>query len=119
MAKLSENLVSAISASAVLALADDVPFVSNYDVSSSFSNAKPIFTAALREIIMSSPFKNYSLDPVPSFLIKKIVDILLPSMTTLVYLSLSTGVFPESMKCDIVKPLLKKTSLDPSQKENH
>ena len=52
-------------------------------------------------------------DPIPTFLLKKLLPVLAPSLLRLVNLSLSTGVFPDEMKVALVTPLLKKSSLDP------
>ena len=55
--------------------------------------------------------KSCSLDPLPTFLLKDCVDILLPSLTKLVNASLSEGLFPDDFKKAIVTPLIKKSSL--------
>ena len=47
----------------------------------------------VRKIIKNSPRKSCLLDPVPTFLLKDCVEILLPSITKLVNLSLAEGVF--------------------------
>ena len=52
-----------------------------------------------------------SLDPVPTFLLKDCVEILLMSITKLVNLSLAEGVFPQKFNKTVVTPLIKKTSL--------
>ena len=63
------------------------------------------------KFIKDSPSKSCSLDPWPTFLVKGCIDILLPSITKLVNMSLQDGVFPEPFKKAIVTPLIKKTSL--------
>lgn len=47
------------------------------------------------------------------------LDILLPHITTIINDSLSTGVFPLEYKSAIVRPLLKKNSLDPNCLKNY
>ena len=58
------------------------------------------------------PNKHCHLDPVPFMVFKKLAPYLKSEITTLVNLSLSRGVFVESWKTSIVKPLLKKIGLD-------
>jgi hypothetical protein len=48
----------------------------------------------LCEIVLNSPCKSCSLDPWPTFLIKENIDIVLPSLTKLVNMSLSQAIFP-------------------------
>ena len=49
------------------------------------------------------PLQNHVLDPVPTFLLEDYVEILLPSITKLVNLSLAEGVFPQKFKKVVVK----------------
>ena len=58
-------------------------------------------------------------DPAPTWLIKKCLDILITPITKIVNLSLSTGVFPRSMKQARVKPLIKNHNLDCDTLENY
>ena len=66
----------------------------------------------MKKIIMSSKPKSCSLDPVPSPIIKECVDELTPVICRIINLSLETATFPQKYKHAIVKPLLKKPSLD-------
>ena len=63
---------------------------------------------------MKSPSKSCLLDPWPTFLVKECIDILLPSITSLVNCSLSEGVVPDEFKMAIVIQLTKKSSLPPN-----
>ena len=49
-------------------------------------------------IVMSSAVKSCSLDPVPTFLLREFVDLLLPYVTCMVNSSLSQRRLPESQK---------------------
>ena len=71
------------------------------------------------KFIKESPAKTCSLDPWPTFLVKRCTDILLPSLTKLVTLSFQNGIFPESFKNAIVAPLIKRTSLSKEHLENY
>ena len=71
------------------------------------------------KIIKNFPTKSYLLDPVPTFLLKDRVEILLPSITKLVNLSLAQGVFPQKFKKVVVTPLIKKASLPSEDFKNY
>ena len=73
----------------------------------------------VRKIIMESPTKHCSLDPLPTWLLKKCIDSLLPCITQIVNESLSSGVVPSTFKTARVVPLIKKSSLDSSQLSNY
>ena len=62
----------------------------------------------LRKIICKSPNKQCILDPIPTWLIKQNLDILMPAFTSIVNTSLSSGMFPTALKEAVVTPLLKK-----------
>ena len=63
------------------------------------------------KIISKAPTKSCLLDPLPTFLIKECIDILLPSVTKLVNCSLREGLVPDGFKNAVVTPLMKKASL--------
>jgi hypothetical protein len=67
---------------------------------------------------MSSPVKSCSLDPVPTFIVRECVDLLLPYITCMVNASLSQGRLPDLQKHAIVVPLLKKSGLDTADMAN-
>jgi hypothetical protein len=59
------------------------------------------------ELISAAASKSCELDPLPSSLIKALPS-LQPTITSIVNQSLASGVFPDSYKTAIVRPLLKK-----------
>ena len=70
-------------------------------------------TSEISKIIKASKKATCSLDPVPTNLLADhYLDTLLPTLTNLVNRSLMTGTFPEELKHALVRPLLKKPSLD-------
>jgi len=73
----------------------------------------------IRRVIMASPTKSCMLDPIPTFLLKEVVDDLLPFLTAMVNTSLREGYVPGSQKHAVVSPLLKKSSLDPAEMKNY
>jgi len=69
--------------------------------------------STIRKYIMSASSATCDLDPVPSKLIKsELLEILLPAITNIVNLSLSSSTFPDNFKHALIKPLLKKSNLD-------
>ena len=73
----------------------------------------------LRRIIMNSPSKSCSLDPIPTFILKEVIDILLPFLTVMCNASLQEGLLPVSQRHAIITPLFKKQSLDPTELKNY
>ena len=72
-----------------------------------FSSFQVVTESEVLKFIKEAPSKTCSLDPCPT----QCVDILLPSLTKLVNLSLKNGIFPYPFKQAIVTPLLKKSTL--------
>ena len=68
---------------------------------------------------MTSPTKSCSLDPVPTFLLREFIDLLLPFVTRMVNASLVRGRLPASQRHAIVTPRLKKQGLDTSDMSNY
>ena len=56
--------------------------------------------------------KSCESDPIPTWLLKNCLNELIPIVTLIINLSLQNGVFPDSMKCAIVRATLKKPNLD-------
>ena len=71
------------------------------------------------KIINKSPTKSCLLDPLPTFLIKECIDILLPPITKLVNCSLQEGLVPDGLKKAVVTPLVKKASLPVEDLKNY
>ena len=78
----------------------------------------PVSEAEVERIIRASPTKSCPLDPIPTDLLKDCLQILLPPITSIINLSLSTGVVPPNFKIARVIPSLKKPSLDHNQLNN-
>ena len=71
------------------------------------------------KIINSASTKSCELDIIPTTLLYENLDILLPSITNIINTSLTTGIVPRDLKTAIVKPLLKKPSLDKNLLKNY
>ncbi len=66
----------------------------------------------VRKIILSSPSKSCSLDPIPTWLLKLCLDETVPIITRIINLSFSSANMPSSLKTGIITPLLKKLILE-------
>ena len=66
----------------------------------------------VKRIIAKSHSKSCSLDPVPTWLLKELGDILALVITKIINLSLQTGCMLLELKQNVVMPLLKKFVLD-------
>ena len=71
------------------------------------------------KIINSASAKSCELDPFPTTLLYENLDILLPTITNIINTFLTTGIVPPDLKTAIVKPLLKKPSLDKNLLKNY
>lgn len=65
----------------------------------------------VRRYIFSSPTKSCLLDPVPTFLLKNNLDIVLPTLTAIVNKSLTQGYIPPVLKQALITPIPKKPKI--------
>ena len=79
----------------------------------------PTTEEELRKVIMQCKPKSCPLDPLPTSLIKKCIDCMLPILVRLVNLSFASSSFPDAFKIAMVIPLLKKLILDEEDKTNY
>ena len=63
--------------------------------------------------IRKLPSKNCELDPMPTPLLKSVVDVVTPVITHIINMSLLSGEFYKNLKVAHLKPLIKKVGLDP------
>ena len=78
---------------------------------SSLSNFKPGTSIDIYKIIIGSPSKSCQLDPIPNYLLKECIDLLLPVITNITNLSLLSGIVPHAFKSAVITPLIRKTKL--------
>lgn len=83
------------------------------------SEFEPATETEISKLISSSNDSHCELDPLPTSLLKKCSSVLLPTITKIVNLSLSYGIFPENFKACSVHPLLKKSDLDKELLSNY
>ena len=77
------------------------------------STLPPATKEEVQKLIRQSASKTCDLDPVPTWLVIKFLNGLLPTITKIVNLSLSTSDMSSVLRDALVAPLLKKTLLDP------
>ena len=64
------------------------------------------------KIINSASAKSCELDPIPTTLLYENLDVLLPTIMNIINTPLTAGIVPRDLKTAVVKPELKKPSLD-------
>jgi hypothetical protein len=74
---------------------------------------------AVKEVIMKSNNKYCSIDPLPTTIVKNMLDDLIPTITNIVNRSLHEGQFPNPFKTAVVNPILKKANADPEVLSNY
>ena len=79
----------------------------------------PIDLSELTSIINSSKPSTCLLDPIPTKLLKEVLPLINSSILSMINLSLIIGYVPQAFKLTVVKPLLKKPSLDPAVLANY
>ena len=72
----------------------------------------------VKKIIMASASKSCILDPIPTYLLKKCLHVLLPVITRIINLSFRAAKVPDCFKIAAIIPILKKIFLDPEVLNN-
>ena len=68
----------------------------------------------VKTVVQEMPKKSCDLDPIPISVLSDCLDEIIPIVTSIMNKSLSSGIVPDCFKHALVKPLLKKASLDPN-----
>ena len=79
---------------------------------------EPVTCEFLKKVCLGASPKTCELDPIPSSLLCDCIDDLLPYLTHVINDSLISGSFPDVFKPAIVRPLIKKISLDKNTLKN-
>ena len=79
----------------------------------------PIDHYQLNLMISSSKPSTCLLDPIPTRLLKEVLPLVSTSLLDMINMSLLTGYVPQSCKVAVIKPLLKKPTLDPEVLANY
>ena len=83
------------------------------------NNLTSAISDEIGDVIASCPNKSCEQDPIPMWLVKQRIDQILPLLTSIVNESLTNVEFHNDFKNAIVKPLLKKLSLDKDELRNY
>jgi exonuclease III len=78
----------------------------------------PVSEQFVLNILKNTAPKSCELDPIPTKLLYDNLDTLLPTVTQIINTSLVSGSVPADLKTAVVKPLLKKPSLDRNELKN-
>ena len=84
-----------------------------------FSTFRPASESEISKILLSCPNKQCDSDPIPTWLLKECSSVLIPTITNIVNLYLSSGHFHPILKQSIISPLLKKSTLNKEQLSNY
>ena len=79
----------------------------------------PVTEDEIRKIVITAASKSCELDPLPTCSFKECLDVLLPRVTSIVNKSLEDAEVPLNFKQAVVRPLLKKPSLDKEVFKNY
>ena len=74
---------------------------------------------SIRKLILDCPSKPCLLDPLPVSLLKECLDDVVPLITKIINVSLTSGAVPKHLKQAVVTPLLKKPGLDTEILKNY
>ncbi|XP_077179731.1 uncharacterized protein LOC143830542 [Paroedura picta] len=83
------------------------------------SNFRRLTLTEVDRILATTRPTTCPLDPCPSWLLKTASIKIMGPLQEIINLSLTTGEFPEGLKEAVVRPLLKKTSLNPQEPNNY
>ena len=87
-------------------------YLMDYKQVKEFSVFERLSEDQVKMLIMKSPNKQCAADPIPTWMLKECLDIILPFLGHTVNLSLQTGHFADAWKEALLSPLLKNSTLD-------
>ena len=73
----------------------------------------------VEKLVTNSPSKTCHLDPIPTWLLKHHLPILLPRLAEIINDSLTSGIFPSCLGSASITPILKKPNLDKNELKNY
>ena len=77
-----------------------------------FTNFEPISSEGIKKLVLNAPNETCDNAHIPTKTVKDCINELLPTIFSMVNLSLSSGHFPDIWKEGLVRPKLKKVNLD-------
>ena len=91
----------------------------HYEMSCTASAFSSITTDGVLSLVRKCPIKSSALVPLPTSLVKANIDILVPTLATIINISLKSGSVPANVKHAVITPLLKKPNLNPDLMNNY
>ena len=82
-------------------------------------NFMPITESDVERLVAVAPSKTCELDPIPTWLLKQCSSELVPLITTIIKASLTKSVVPPDFKRAVIRPHLKKSTLDKEGLQNY
>jgi len=83
------------------------------------STAWRVTAEKVRKFILGSPIKTCVLDPLPTAVLRQVIDDLLPLIWTMCNASLKQSCLPPAQKAAIITPVLKKSDADPDELKSY
>ena len=98
-----------------------IQILSRFDTRSNenLSNFSKTTAEEVKDIVLSSNSKSCKLDPVPTDVLKRVIDLVSAPIATIINRSFLEGVVPTNMKKAIIKPVIKKSSFDSEEISNY
>ena len=88
------------------------PQIESRSVAATLSNFTPVTVAEVQRQLSRTTAKHCQLDPIPTWLLKRIAGIVAPVLTDMSNMSMQLGDFPQMHKRSVVFPRLKKPNLN-------
>jgi len=118
MCSLSSSIIKCRASESQLNYYSEFPVVS-HPTRHRFPAFRNVTIDEVSRVIGRCPSSQCSLDPAPTWLIKSLIGTFAPILANMIISSLRTSQFPASHKHAVVKPILKKSSLDTAQLANY
>jgi len=83
-----------------------------------FSTFSPASESEIHKVLSNCTNKQSDSDPIPTKLLRECSSVLVPTITNIVNLSLTSGQFHPILKESVISPVLKKSTLDKDQLSN-
>jgi len=116
--QLSDYFVDKIDAVRAATEDADAPSFTPY-AGKQLTSFRELSEEEIRKLLLKSPPKTCSLDPLPTDVLLESIDILLPFICAMCNASLREGVLPSSQKTAIITPVVKKSGLDPDEPQSY
>jgi len=95
------------------------PLIQPTSCSASFQCFQPVCADDVVDAVRALPDKSCASDPLPTSLLKAVVDVVAPFLVHLFNSSLSSGFVPEAFKTAFISPRLKKSDIDPADARSY